>query len=64
MISQMKILKTFQMKAKNHVMMLAKRKISKVFQMKVKNLQRLLIAMIQNVMMLNFSLPVKKKIEK
>jgi hypothetical protein len=33
-----------------------------VFQMKVKNLQRLLIAMIQNVMMLNFSLQVKKKI--
>jgi hypothetical protein len=62
MLAQMKILKTFQMKVKNHVMMLAKRKISKVFQMKEKNLQRLLIAMIQNVMMLIFSLEVKKKI--
>jgi hypothetical protein len=51
-----------QRKAKNHVMMLAKRKILKVIQMKVKNLQRLLIAMIQNVMMLNVSTEVKKKI--
>jgi hypothetical protein len=56
MIAQRKILKTFQMKAKNHVMVLARRKI-----LKVKNLQRLLIAMIQNVMMLNFS-QVKKMI--
>jgi hypothetical protein len=51
-----------QRKANNHVMMLAKRKILKVIQMKVKNLQRLLIAMIQNVMMLNVSTQVKKKI--
>jgi hypothetical protein len=49
------IFKEFQMKEKNHVMMLERRKILKIFQMKVKNLQRLLIAMIQNVMMLNFS---------
>jgi hypothetical protein len=68
------ILKTFQMKtknqviivaqrkAKNNVMTLAKRKILKVIQMKVKNLQILLIAMIQNVMMLNVSTQVKKKI--
>jgi hypothetical protein len=68
------ILKTFQMmkknqvimvtqrKKKNHVMMLEKRKILKVIQMKVKNLHKPLIAIIQNVMMLNFSLQVKKKI--
>jgi hypothetical protein len=55
------ILKTFQMKTKNQVIMLAKRKILKILQIKVKNLQRLLIAMIQNVMMLNFS-QVKKMI--
>jgi hypothetical protein len=48
------ILKTFQVK-------IAQRKISKVFQMKVNNLQIHLMAMIQNVMMLNFS-QVKKKI--
>jgi hypothetical protein len=56
MLTQMKILKTFQMKEKSHVMMLAKRKILNVFQVKVKNLRRLLIAMIENVMMLKFSL--------
>jgi hypothetical protein len=61
MLAQMKILKTFQIKEKNHVIMLAKRKILKILQIKVKNLQRLLIAMIQNVMMLNFS-QVKKMI--
>jgi hypothetical protein len=55
------ILKTFQMRTKNQVKMLAKRKILKILQIKVKNLQRLLIAMIQNVMMLNFS-QVKKMI--
>jgi hypothetical protein len=50
MIAQRKILKTFQMKAKNHVMVLARRKI-----LNVKNLPaRLLIAIIQSVMMLNF----------
>jgi hypothetical protein len=49
------------LKEKNHVMMLARRKILKILQMKVKNLQRLLIALIQNVMMLNFS-QVKKMI--
>jgi hypothetical protein len=38
-----------------------KRKIMKILQMKVKNIQRLLIAMIQSVMMLNFS-QVKKMI--
>jgi hypothetical protein len=58
MIAQRKILKTFQMKAKNYVLMLAKRKIVKIFQMKVKNPQKPLIAM----MMMNFSLQVKKKI--
>jgi hypothetical protein len=56
MITQRKILKTFQMKAKNHVMVLARRKI-----LKVKNLPRLLIAIIQSVMMLNFP-QVKKMI--
>jgi hypothetical protein len=56
MIAQRKILKTFQMKEKNHVMVLARRKI-----LKVKNLPRLLIAIIQSVMMLNFS-QVKKMI--
>jgi hypothetical protein len=50
------------MKAKNHVMMLAKRKIFKTFQMKVKNYQKPLIAIFQKMMMLNFSLQVKKKI--
>jgi hypothetical protein len=54
MIGQRKILKTFQMKTKNHVMVLARRKM-----LNVKNLPRLLIAMIQSVMMLNFS-QVKK----
>jgi hypothetical protein len=63
MLEQMKILKTFQVKAKNHVIMLEKRKILKTLQIKIKNLQRLLIAMIQNVMMLNFS-QVKKMIYK
>jgi hypothetical protein len=61
-LAKRKILKTFQMKAKNHVIMLAKRKILKIFQMKVKNPQRPLIAIIQNVMILNISLQVKKKI--
>ena len=56
MIAQRKILKTFQIKAKNHVMVLARRKI-----LKVKNLPRILIAIIQSVMMLNFS-QVKKMI--
>jgi hypothetical protein len=55
MLAQMKILKTFQMKEKNHVIMLAKRKILKILQIKIKNPQRPLIAIIQNVMMLNFS---------
>jgi hypothetical protein len=50
MIAQRKILKTFQLKEKNHVMVLERRKI-----LKVKNLPRLLIAIIQSVMMLNFS---------
>jgi hypothetical protein len=62
MLAKRKILKTIQMKAKNHVMMLAKRKILKTFQTKVKNLHKPLIAIIQNVMMLNFSLQVKKKL--
>jgi hypothetical protein len=62
MLAKRNILKTIQMKAKNHVMMLAKRKILKKSQMKVKNLHKPLIAIIQNVMMLNFSLQVKKKI--
>jgi hypothetical protein len=57
MIAQRKILKTFQMKANNYVLMLAKRKIVKIFQMKVKNPQKPLISM----MMMNFSLQVKKK---
>jgi hypothetical protein len=56
MIAQRKILKTFQIKAKNHVMVLARRNI-----LKVRNLPRLLIAIIQSVMMLNFS-QVKKMI--
>ena len=58
MIAQRKILKTFQMKAKNYVLMLTKRKIVKIFQMKVKNPKKPLIAM----MMMNFSLQVKKMI--
>jgi hypothetical protein len=49
------------LKEDNHVMMLERRKILKILQMKVKNIQRLLIALIQNVMMLNFS-QVKKMI--
>jgi hypothetical protein len=53
-ISQRKILK---MKAKNYVLMLAKRKKVKILQMKVNNTQKPLIAM----MMMNFSLQVKKK---
>jgi hypothetical protein len=61
MIAQRKILKTFQMKAKNYVLVLAKRKIVKIFQMKVKNPQKPLIAL---MMMMNFSLQVKKKIYK
>jgi uncharacterized membrane protein YjfL (UPF0719 family) len=56
------ILKTIQMKARNNVMMLAKRKILKTFQIKVNNIHKLLIAIIQNVMILNISLQVKKKI--
>jgi hypothetical protein len=59
---KMMILKTFQIKAKNHVMMLTKGNILNTFQMKVKNLHKPLIAIIQNVMMLNFYLQVKKKI--
>jgi hypothetical protein len=58
MMAQRKILKTFQMKGKNYVLMLAKRKIVKIFQMKVKNPQKPLIS----IMMMNFSLKVKKKI--
>jgi hypothetical protein len=58
MMAQRNILKTFQMKANNYVLMLEKRKIVKIFQMKVKNPQKPLIAM----MMVNFSLQVKKKI--
>ena len=64
MLAKRKILKTIQMKAKNHVMMLEKRKILKIFQMKVKNSQRPLIAIIQNVMIMNISLQVKKTIQK
>jgi hypothetical protein len=48
-----------------NVMMLEKRKILKTIpsrSMKVKNLQKPLIAIFQNVMMLNISLQVKKKI--
>jgi hypothetical protein len=56
MIAQRKILK---MKAKNYVLILAKRKIVKILQMKVKNPQKHLIAM---MMMMDFSLQVKKKI--
>jgi hypothetical protein len=58
MMAQRKVLRTFQMKANNYVLILAKRKILKIFQMKVKNPQKPLIAM----MMMNFSLQVKKKI--
>jgi hypothetical protein len=46
------------MKTKNYVLMLEKRKIMKIFQMKVNNPQNPLIVM----MMMNFSLQVKKKI--
>ena len=52
MIAQRKILKTFKMKAKNHVMVLERRNI-----LKVNNLPKPLIAM----MIMNFSLQVKKK---
>jgi hypothetical protein len=62
MLEKRKILKTFQMKEKNHVMMLTKGNILNIFQMKVKNLHKPLIAIIQNVMMLNFSLQVNNKI--
>jgi hypothetical protein len=58
MIAQRKILKTFQMKENSYVLILAKKKIVKIFQMTVKNPQKPLIAM----MMMNFSLQVKKKI--
>jgi hypothetical protein len=61
MLTKGKTLKTFQMKARNHVMMLTKGNTLKTFQMKVKNLHKPLIAIIQNVTMLNFSLQVKKK---
>jgi hypothetical protein len=60
MMEERKILKTFQMKTNNYVFMLAKVNIVKIFQMKVKNPQKPLIAM----MMMNFSLQVKKKISK
>jgi hypothetical protein len=56
-IAQRKILKTFQMKAKKYVLILAKRKIMRIFQMKVKNTLKPLNAM---MMMMNFSLQVKK----
>jgi hypothetical protein len=46
------------MKENNYVLMLVKRKIVKILQMKVKNPKKHLIAM----MMMNFSLQVKKKI--
>jgi hypothetical protein len=62
MLAKRNILKTIQMKEKNHLMMLEKRKFLKTFQMKVKNLHKPLIAIVQNVMMLNFYLQVKKKI--
>jgi hypothetical protein len=55
MIAQSKILK---MKEKNYVLMLAKRKKVKILQMKVKNPLKTLIAI---MMMMNFSLQVKKK---
>jgi hypothetical protein len=55
MIAQRKILK---MKAKNYVLMLAKRKKVRILQMKVKNPLKPLIAI---MMMMNFSLQVKKK---
>jgi hypothetical protein len=51
-------LKTFQIKAKKYVLILAKRKIMRIFQMKVKNTLKPLNAM---MMMMNFSLQVKKK---
>jgi hypothetical protein len=54
MLAKRKILKTFQMKVNNHVMIL------NTFQMKVHNLHKPLVAIIQNVMMLNISLLVKK----
>jgi hypothetical protein len=62
MKSKNQVIMVTQRKAKNNVMMLEKRKILKVIQMKVKNLQRLLIAMIQNVMVFNGSTQVKKNI--
>jgi hypothetical protein len=54
MITQRNIL---NMKAKNYVLMLAKRKKVKILQMKVKNPLKPLIAI---MMMMNFSLQVKK----
>jgi hypothetical protein len=57
MIAQRKILKTFQMKSKNYVLVLEKRMIVIIFQMKVKNPKKCLIAM---MMMMNCSLQVKK----
>jgi hypothetical protein len=51
------ILKTFQVKIKNQVI-IAQRKIMRIFQMKVKNTLKSLNAM---MMMMNFSLQVKKK---
>jgi hypothetical protein len=59
MMAQRNILKTFQMKENNYVLMLGKRKIMKILQMKVKNPQKHLIPM---MMMMNFSLQVNKKI--
>jgi hypothetical protein len=49
--------KILKMKAKNYVLMLKKRKKVKILQMKVNNPQKPLIAM----MMMNFYLQVKKK---
>jgi hypothetical protein len=49
--------KILNMKENNYVLMLEKRKNVKILQMKVKNTKKPLIAM----MMMNFSLQVKKK---
>jgi hypothetical protein len=49
--------KILKMKAKNYVLMLEKRKKVKILQMKVKNTKKPLISM----MMMDFSLQVKKK---
>jgi hypothetical protein len=57
-IAQRKILKTLQMNAKKYVLILEKRKIMRISQIKVKNTLKPLIAM---MMMMNFSLQVKKK---